>query len=101
MPSVNALYQEFRGKGFEVRLINFREDPSAVRKAAEERGYKAPILIDQSGDVTGRTYGVWGPPTAYFIDRQGQLLGRIAGPRPWDTAKARAFVQALLDTRAR
>ena len=99
MPSVNALYEEFRGKGLEVRLINFREDAALVRKTVEERGYKAPVLLDASGDVTGRVYGVWGPPTVYFVDRQGQLVGRVVGPRGWDTPQARAFVQALVAER--
>jgi hypothetical protein len=80
-----------------VRLINFREDPALVRKTVEERGYKAPVLLDQSGDVTGRVYGVWGPPTAYFVDRQGRLLGRTVGPRPWESPQARAFIRALLE----
>ena len=97
MPSVNALYEEFRGKGLEVRLISFREDPALVRKTAEDRGYKAPVLIDQSADIAGRAYGVWGPPTAFFVDRQGRLLGRTMGPRPWDSQAARTFIQALLD----
>ena len=91
--------EEFRGRGLEVRLINFREDAALVRKTVEERGYKAPVLLDASGDLTGRVYGVWGPPTAYFIDRKGQLVGRINGPREWETPKARAFVQALLEAR--
>jgi hypothetical protein len=55
------------------------------------------VLIDRSGDVTGRVYGVWGPPTLYFIDRQGQMVGRVVGPRAWDSTPAQAFVQALLD----
>jgi hypothetical protein len=82
-----------------VRLINFREDGALVRKTVEERGYKAPVLLDVSGDVTGRAYGVWGPPTVYFVDRQGRLLGRTVGPRQWESPQARAFVQALLDVR--
>jgi hypothetical protein len=82
-----------------VRLINFREDAALVRKTVEERGYKAPVLLDLSGDVTGRLYGVWGPPTAYFVDREGRLIGRIVGPRPWESAPARAFIRALLDTK--
>jgi hypothetical protein len=101
LPSVNARYEELRGKGFEVRLINFREDPGLVRKAVQERGYKPPVLLDENGDVTGRAYGVWGPPTAYFVDRQGRLVGRVIGPRDWNTPQARAFLQALLDAPAR
>ena len=96
MPSISALYEEFRGRGFEVRLINFREDPDAVRKVVEERGYKAPVLIDRSGDVTGRTYGVWGPPMGYVVDREGRLVGRIIGARAWDSPDARRFVESLL-----
>jgi hypothetical protein len=99
LPSVSALSEEFRGRGLEVRLVSFREDPELVRKTVAERGYKPPVLIDRSGDVTGRVYGVWGPPTVYFIDRTGQLLGRVTGPRGWDSPPARAFIQALLDAK--
>ena len=65
----------------------------------EERGYKAPVLLDLSGDVTGRLYGVFGPPTLYFVDRKGQLVGRVTGASGWDTRKAYRFVQGLLDER--
>ena len=70
-----------------------------MRKTAEERGYKAPVLLDLSGDVTGRVYGVWGAPTSYFVDRQGRLLGRIVGPRQWESPQARALVQALVEAK--
>ena len=59
--------------------MNFREKPDHVRQVVRERGYVAPVLLDESGDVTGKAYGVWGPPTAYFIDREGRLIGRVAG----------------------
>ena len=77
-------------------LIDFREDPDLVRRTVRERKYLAPVLLDQSGDVTGKAYGVFGPPTAYFIDRRGRLIGRAVGPRGWDTPAARKFIQALL-----
>ena len=99
MPPVNQLYTELKDQGLEVLLVNFREDPTHVRKVARERRYVAPVLLDRSGEVTGRLYGVWGPPTAYFIDREGRLIGRVAGPRDWSGAAARAFIQALLDGR--
>ena len=97
MPSVNRLYTEFRQKGFEVLLINFREDPEVVRRVVRERGYTAPVLLDQSGEITGKVYGVWAPPTQYILDRQGRLVGRAIGPRNWDRPEARKFIQALLD----
>ena len=67
-----------------------------MRKAVTERGYTAPVLLDESGDVTGRVYGVWGPPTVYLIDREGRLVGRAAGPRAWESPAARALIESLL-----
>ena len=96
MPPVQKLYQEYRGKGFEVLLIDFQEDPERVRQTVKDRGYTAPVLLDRTGDVTGKVYGVWGPPTLYIIDRQGRLVGRAAGPRPWDSPAGRRFIEALL-----
>jgi peroxiredoxin len=96
LPSVNQLYGQFREKGLEVLLVNFRESPATVKRAVQERGYTAPVLLDESGDTTGRLYGVWGPPTVYLIDRRGQLVGRGAGPRDWESPKARQFIEALL-----
>jgi peroxiredoxin len=99
LPSVNRLYQDLRREGLEVLLISFRESSALVRRTVAERGYVAPVLLDESGEVTGKLYGVWGPPTAYFIDRTGQLAGRIVGPRDWSTPAARKFVEALLAAR--
>ncbi len=90
------MYGEFKGKGLEVLLVNFRENAELVKKTAQERGYAAPVLLDTSGDVTGRVYGVWGPPTAYLIGRDGQLLGRIQGARDWSSPAARNLLASLV-----
>ena len=96
MPSVNALYERYKARGFEVRLIAFRESPELVRRTVQERRYTAPVLLDESGDTTGRAYGVFGPPTVYLIDRGGNLVGRATGPRAWNGEAARRLVEQLL-----
>jgi hypothetical protein len=96
LPSINALYSDLKGKGLEVLLVTFREDPDLVRRTVAERKYVAPTLIDRSGDVTGRVYGVFGPPTVYLIDRSGRLVGRAVGPRPWDSPAGRKLLTDLL-----
>jgi peroxiredoxin len=96
LPSVNRLYGELRGRGLEVRLVSFREGAAHVKRTAAERGYAAPVLIDASGDVTGRVYGVFGPPTAFVIDRQGRLLARIVGARDWTTPGVKTLLLDLL-----
>ena len=96
MPPVNRLYGELKGRGLEVVLVSFREDPALVGRTARERGYIARVLVDQSGDTSGKGWGVFGPPTAYVIDRQGRLLGRMIGTRNWDTPAAKRLLQELL-----
>jgi hypothetical protein len=97
LPSINRLHAELGPRGLEVLLVSFREDPAVVRRVARDRGYVAPVLLDRSGEVTGKLYGVWGPPTVYLIDRRGQLVGRAVGPRDWGTAAARQLLLALLE----
>lgn len=96
MPSVETLYQELRGQGLEVLLVNIREKPATVRTTVQERGYRAPVLLDESGDVAGKVYGVWGPPTVYLIDRRGRMIGRATGPRGWDSPQGRKLLLELL-----
>jgi hypothetical protein len=97
LPSVNRLHAELRNRGLSVLLVSFREDAGLVRRTARERGYTAPVLLDRTGEVTGKLYGVWGPPTAYLVDRQGRLVGRTVGPRPWDSPAARKLLVDLLE----
>ena len=99
MPPVNRLYADLEKKGLAVLLVTFREDAAVVRRVARERGYVAPVLLDASGDVTGRLYGVWGPPTAYVIDRQGRLLARLVGTHDWTSPVARRLLEEVLKLR--
>jgi peroxiredoxin len=97
LPPVNRLYTELRARGLEILLVSFREDPAHVGKVAQEGGYVAPVLVDRSGDVAGRLYGVWGPPTVYVVDRRGRLIARAVGPQDWSQPAARAVLLTLLD----
>ena len=76
--------------------MSFRENADTVKKATRERGYTAPVLLDHSGEVTGKLYGVWGPPTAYLVDREGRLVGRMVGAKDWSGAAARDLLHAFV-----
>jgi hypothetical protein len=95
LPSVLKLAAEFKARGLEVLLVDFREDAALVKRVVAERGYGARVLLDASGDVTGKGYGVFGPPTVYLIDRESRLVARGVGPRDWETPAARHAVEAL------
>jgi hypothetical protein len=94
-----TLYEQYRGRGLEVLLIDMREPRDLVQRVVKERGYSAPVLLDQTGDVSGVAWGVFGPPTMYFVDRQGRLLARGVGPRDWASPGARKLIEDLLAAR--
>jgi hypothetical protein len=85
-----------KAQGLEVVLISFRESADLVKRIVSERGYVATVLLDASGDVTGRQYGVWGPPTAYLVDREGRLVGRLVGAKDWSGPAARDMLRAFV-----
>lgn len=82
-------------------MITFRESSDVVKRTVAERGYTAPVLLDASGDLTGRVYGVFGPPTAYLVDREGRLVGRMVGARDWKSAAARDVIRGFVATKPR
>ncbi len=82
-------------------LISFRESAELVKRTVAERRYVAPVLLDATGDVTGRLYGVWGPPTAYLVDREGRLVGRLVGAKDWSGAAARDLLRSFVAAPAR
>jgi len=55
-----------------------------------------PSLLDATGDVTGRVYGVFGTPTMYIVDREGRLLARGVGPHDWSSPETRQLLERLL-----
>jgi hypothetical protein len=100
LPSINQLHREWAGKGVAVLLVNIREERGKVARAVAERGYVAPVALDPEGEVCD-AYGIRATPTAFVIARDGTLVGRAVGPRPWTGPEGRAFFEALLAPPAR
>jgi peroxiredoxin len=77
--------------------VNIQESRSTVTRWIREKKVTIPILLDPDGDVTKR-YGVIATPTAFLIDRQGRILGRVVGPRDWGSPEGKALMAGLLAT---
>jgi peroxiredoxin len=92
---MNALYEEFKGRGFTLVLVNMGEEAELVRRTVKARGYTAPVVLDGSREVSA-AYGVTATPTVYLVDRRGQLVGRAVGRRDWSGELGRRLIAALL-----
>jgi alkyl hydroperoxide reductase subunit AhpC len=92
---VERLHHDLSRKGLSVIAVNIEESRSTVDAWVREKRVTIPILLDADGAVT-RQYGVIATPTAFLIDRQGRLLGRVVGPRDWASPTGTALIAGLL-----
>ena len=95
MPSIDTLQTEFGKDGLTVLLVAVAEPRETVAQVVTARGYTARVLLDRDGRASD-AYRVQATPTVYLIGRDGLLLGRAIGPRPWTQASGRALLAALL-----
>ena len=92
---MNGLYEEFKGRGITLLLINMGEGTDLVRRVVKARGYSAPVLMDTDQKVSA-DYLVTGSPTVYIVDRRFQIIGRAIGRRDWAGEAGRRLIDALL-----
>ena len=95
MPStIEKLSRDRAGQKFAVLLVDIKEQPVQVAAWVKARGITAPVLLDEDGAVTG-AYRVTATPTVFLIGRDGRLVARGSGTRPWNNPASRQLLDAL------
>lgn len=95
MPSMEKLYNEFKGDGLEILAINLGEKAPVIKEFMEEYNLSFPVLLDKDNSVA-MNYGVRSIPTTYLIDRDGNILGMAVGAREWDSNALRELFREIL-----
>lgn len=75
--------------------IDIQEDLAKVEAWTKSRGITPAVLLDRDGAVAA-AYRVTATPTAVLIGRDGRMLARATGTRPWDSRAGRALLDAAL-----
>jgi len=83
MPAMESVYQELKDDGFVILAVDLGEDRETVQNFADDLGLSFPIVLDQAGEVGG-AYEARSIPTTYLIGKDGNILGRAVGARPWE-----------------
>ncbi len=64
--------------------VLYQDEPIKARAYLRRNGEAYPTLLDPGG-VVAIDYGVGGVPETYFLDEEGQVFYKHAGPLSWDT----------------
>lgn len=96
MPSMQALYKDYREKGFTILAISSDvEGKGSVAPFVERLDLTFPVLLDPRS-VVGTRLQVLGIPTSYLLDKQGRLAGVEVGAQNWNEDKMRRLLDRLL-----
>jgi peroxiredoxin len=74
MPDLDALYRQFKSKGFVILAIS-DEASAKVSQFVQEAGYSYPVLLDP-GRKVNEQFRIEGIPKSFVYDRQGRLAAQ-------------------------
>ena len=92
IPSLNKIYEKYKGKGLVVLGISADRKKEAAMKILTQTDVTYPVLFDTSGGVFIKRYTVIALPTTVVIDRNGLIVERIIGRIDFSSA---AFVKKI------
>ena len=96
MPTMQKIYTEYKGKGFEVLAVNIEPDAKEeISEFMKELRLTFPVLLDPDMKVT-RKYRLIGLPVSLLIDRQGIIRSKDIGYHDWTDKESRRQVESLL-----
>jgi thiol-disulfide isomerase/thioredoxin len=98
MPTLERLQAELGGSDFEVVALSIdRNGLPVVKEFYEELGLQQlGMYVDASGKAS-RELSALGVPTTLLIDREGNELGRLAGPAEWDSPEMVSFIRGYVE----
>jgi peroxiredoxin len=99
MPSMEAMYQRYPRKDFEILAVSIDtigEPP--VRLFVENLNLSFPVLMDNQFTVNDH-FQVRVVPTSILIDRKGVVSQRVLGAKDWAGPDSRAVVDKLIQAK--
>lgn len=100
IPALDRLQAELGSPDFKVVTVSQdRSDTEKVRAFLNQIGAKhLPLYID-SGARAMRSWGVFGLPATFLLDREGREVGRLMGPAEWDSGDVKRLIRHFIDAR--
>jgi len=95
MPSMENLYEKYRGNGFEILAVSGGESKSVVQPFIKNLQLSFPILLDEEFEVHGK-YEVSAIPSTFLVDKSGVITHRFFGAVDWNSDQSRELIGKLI-----
>jgi peroxiredoxin len=99
MPSMNALYEALKEKGFLVLAVSIDTSVKPVKSFISGKKLRFPVLLDKDKEVFFDSYAALGLPTSFLIDRKGIIVEKVVGPTEWNAPDVKDKILRLLTTK--
>ncbi len=96
MPAMQKLHTRFKDQNFAMVTINLQEPARKVRDFVDRYKLTFTVLLDSQGE-TGSRFGIRALPTTLILDKSGRILGQALGAREWNSKKAVALFNLLIN----
>ena len=98
MPTLERLQAELGGPDFEVVALSIdRKVLPVVKEFYGELGLRELGMYVDTSAKASRELNALGVPTTLLIDREGNELGRLAGPAEWDSPEMVSFIRGYIE----
>lgn len=108
MPSMQRLYEAVDREDFRVVAVSIDRVPpdhdptnpldGRLQAFVDSLGLTFTILHDPEGAIT-TAYQTTGVPESFIVDKDGIIVEKISGPRPWDEPREVEKIRSVLDGR--
>jgi thiol-disulfide isomerase/thioredoxin len=98
MPSLNALYEKYRQRGFVVIGIATDRNRDSVEPLLIRTRVTYPILLNMTGGELLKKYRVIGLPSTVVIDSKGFIVERAIGRTDFGSAAFTKKIESLIDS---
>ncbi len=100
LPSLDRLQASLGGEGLLVLAINQdRRGGEVAGPFLKKLGVDQLVVFLDDRMRLGRALGVRGLPWSFLIDRDGNVVGELAGYAKWDTQEGLALIRHYLEQR--
>jgi peroxiredoxin len=89
------VHREYTAQGLVVLAVNIKEGRGQVAAWTERHRLTVPVLLDPEGRIT-EAYRVTATPTVFLVGRDGRLVAKALGNKPWTSEQGQALLQLLL-----